>query len=95
MQIRKAKPTPAHSRTKRNTTMYTSTQDALSAHLNQARGVLAYLLADAADLKEGCTMSPEIQGNALWAVDSLLAQAQKEVNGSSTEHGGSRQGNPL
>lgn len=79
MQIRKAKPTPAHSRTTRNTTMYTSTHDELSAHLSQARGVLAYLLADAADLKEGCTMSPEIQCSALWAVDSLLERSEETL----------------
>lgn len=72
-----------------------STQDKLGAHLNQARGVLAALLADTSDLGRGSNLSTEMQNNALWAVDSLLAQAQKEVNGSSTEHGGSRQENPL
>ena len=54
-------------------------QNKLSAHLNQARGVLAALLADTCDLKCGSNLSTEMQNNALWAVDSLLAQAQGEL----------------
>jgi len=45
----------------------------------QARGVLAALLADTCDLKRGSNLSTEMQNNALWAVDSLLAQAQGEL----------------
>ena len=55
------------------------TQDKLSAQINQARGVLAALLADTWDLKRGSNLSTEMQNNALWAVDSLLAQAQGEL----------------
>jgi hypothetical protein len=55
------------------------TQDKLSAQINQARGVLAALLADTCDLKCGSNLSTEMQNNALWAVDSLLAQAQGEL----------------
>jgi|TARA_B100001079_G_scaffold76552_1_gene65893 hypothetical protein len=55
------------------------TQDKLSAQINQARGVLAALLADTCDLKRGSNLSTEMQNNALWAVDSLLAQAQGEL----------------
>ena len=81
--------------------MNIDTQDKLSAQINQARGVLAALLADTCDLKRGSNLSTEMQNNALWAVDSLLAQAQKEVikagltSNPYTEHGGSRQENPL
>ncbi len=55
------------------------TKDKLSAQINQARGVLAALLADTADLKRGSNLSTEMQNNTLWAVDSLLAQAQGEL----------------
>ena len=55
------------------------TQDKLSAQINQARGVLAALLADTCDLKRGSNLSTEMQNNALWAVDSLLARAQGEL----------------
>ncbi len=55
------------------------TQDKLSAQINQARGVLAALLADTCDLKRGSNLSTEMQNNTLWAVDSLLAQAQGEL----------------
>ncbi|MDP7569621.1 MAG: hypothetical protein QF677_06890 [Arenicellales bacterium] len=55
------------------------TKDKLSAQINQARGVLAALLADTCDLKRGSNLSTEMQNNALWAVDSLLAQAQGEL----------------
>ena len=60
-----------------------STQDKLGAHLNQACGALAALLANTSDLGRGSTLSTEMQNNALWAVDSLLAKAQKEVDQSS------------
>ncbi len=55
------------------------TKDKLSAQINQARGVLAALLADTCDLKRGSNLSTEMQNNTLWAVDSLLAQAQGEL----------------
>ena len=55
------------------------TKDKLNAQINQARGVLAALLADTCDLKRGSNLSTEMQNNALWAVDSLLAQAQGEL----------------
>ena len=61
-----------------------STQDKLGAHLNQARGVLAPLLADTSDLGRGSNLSTEMQNNALWAVDSLLAQAQRAINENSS-----------
>ena len=73
-------------------------QNKLSAHLNQARGVLAALLADTCDLKRGSNLSTEMQNNALWAVDSLLAQAQKDIikagptSNPYTEYGGNRWG---
>ena len=63
--------------------MNIDTQDKLSAQINQARGVLAALLADTSDLGRGSNLSTEMQNNALWAVDSLLEQAQKEVDQSS------------
>ena len=59
--------------------MNIDTQDKLSAQINQARGVLAALLADTCDLKRGSNLSTEMQNNTLWAVDSLLAQAQEEI----------------
>jgi len=59
--------------------MNIDTQHKLSAQINQARGVLAALLADTCDLKRGSNLSTEMQNNALWAVDSLLAQAQGEL----------------
>ncbi len=59
--------------------MNIDTQDKLSAQINQARGVLAALLADTCDLKRGSNLSTEMQNNTLWAVDSLLAQAQGEL----------------
>ena len=59
--------------------MNIDTQDKLSAQINQARGVLAALLADTCDLKRGSNLSTEMKNNALWAVDSLLAQAQGEL----------------
>ena len=55
------------------------TKDKLNAQINQARGVLAALLADTCDLKRGSNLSTEMQNNTLWAVDSLLAQAQGEL----------------
>ena len=61
-----------------------NTQDKLGAHLNQARGVLAALLADTSDLGRGSNLSTEMQNNALWAVDSLLAQAQMAINENSS-----------
>ncbi len=64
---------------KKGYTMNIDTQDKLSAQINQARGVLAALLADTCDLKRGSNLSTEMQNNALWAVDSLLAQAQEEI----------------
>jgi len=57
--------------------MDTNTQDALGAHLNQARGVLAALLADTSDLGRGSNLSTEMQNNALWAVDSLLERSEE------------------
>lgn len=54
--------------------------DELNAHLNKARGVLAALLADTCNLKRGSNLSTEMQNNALWAVDSLLEQAQKGID---------------
>ena len=68
---------------KKGYTMNIDTQDKLSAQINQARGVLAALLADTSDLGRGSNLSTEMQNNALWAVDSLLEQAQKEVDQSS------------
>ena len=64
---------------KKGYTMNIDTQDKLSAQINQARGVLAALLADTRDLKRGSNLSTEMQNNALWAVDSLLEQAQEEI----------------
>jgi hypothetical protein len=60
--------------------MNIDTQDKLSAQINQARGVLAALLADTCDLKRGSNLSTEMQNNALWVVDSLLEQAQKGID---------------
>ena len=54
-----------------------NTQDKLGAHLNQARGVLAALLADTSDLGRGSNLSTEMQNNALWAVDSLLERSEE------------------
>ena len=59
--------------------MNIDTQDKLSAPINQARGVLAALLADTCDLERGPKPAIEMQNNALWAVDSLLEQAQKGI----------------
>jgi len=57
--------------------MNIDTQDKLSAQINQARGVLAALLADTCDLKRGSNLSTEMQNNALWAVDSLLERSEE------------------
>ena len=65
---------------KKGYTMNIDTQDKLSAQINQARGVLAALLADTSDLGRGSNLSTEMQNNALWAVDSLLVQAQKGID---------------
>jgi hypothetical protein len=59
--------------------MNIDTQDKLSAQINQARGVLAALLADTCDLKRGSNLSTEMQNNALWAVDSLLEQLEQTL----------------
>ena len=56
------------------------THDKISAHINQARGVLALLLADSSDLKSDSPLSPEMHNNAIWAVDWLLEEMQKAVN---------------
>ena len=59
--------------------MNIDTQDKLSAQINQARGVLAALLAATCDLKRGSNLSTEMQNNALWAVDSLLEQLEQTL----------------
>ena len=55
------------------------TQDKISAHINQARGVLALLLADSSNLKSDSSLLPEMHNNAIWAVDSLLEQLEQTL----------------
>ena len=55
------------------------TQDKISAQINQARGVLALLLADSSDLKSDSSLSLEMHNNAIWVVDSLLEQLEQTL----------------